>query len=145
MLTAEGVQALLKVKEQKLAHPETLTMNSYTESSYQCGTVSCIGGQLVLNQPEYAGGCLEAVEKAVYAKSLFKVEAAKILGFDIEEREDDRRVVESLFHISDWPEQLKQKWNCRSCQAAESAQIVAERIDLFIAEHYKPEEEVENG
>lgn len=49
MLTAEGVAALLKVKEQKLAAPESLIMSDYLTQERTINR-SCIGGQLILNR-----------------------------------------------------------------------------------------------
>lgn len=143
MLTAAGVEALLKVKKQKLADPETLEMASYTGSNHLCKTVSCIGGQIVLNQPEYEGMSLEEVEQAVYEKTTFKVAAASILGFDIEVEKVDKTVVDSLFHTSAWPYPFRDRYSSLvedySSKPSDFAKLVAERIDLFIAEHYKEE------
>ena len=142
MLTAAGVEVLLKVKEQKLANPETLEMGSFARSNHLGKTVSCIGGQIVLNQPEYEGMSLEEVEQAVYEKTTFKVAAASILGFDIEVEKVDK-TVDSLFYILFWPYPLRDRYSSlvKDCSSKPSdfAKLVAERIDLFIAEHYKEE------
>lgn len=148
MLTAAGVEALLKVKEQKLANPDSLAMGTFL-----CGTVSCIAGQLILNQPEYKEMTWQQITSAVYDTSSFTVEAGKILGFDLEdvdlEDEDDKegkyqQILASLFFTGCWPETLREKYrqlftNLDDYSSGNVAQLVAERIDQFIEEHYQEE------
>ena len=49
MLTKEGVEALLKVKAQKLSEPESLDMATCVKTNGSGYTVSCTAGQLVIN------------------------------------------------------------------------------------------------
>lgn len=139
MLTAAGVEALLKVKEQKLANPDSLAMGTFLY-----GTVSCIAGQLILNQPEYKEMTWQQITSAVYDKSSFTVEAGTILGFDLEDKDDmeceNRQILDSLFFTECWPETLREKYE-RIPPLATSyyAELVAERIDQFIEEHYQEE------
>lgn len=133
MLTAEGVKALLKVKEQKLAHPESLVMHDYfleTES----GICTCIGGQLILNK--YGLDKLRETSKVLCNCHVL---ASSILGMPVtkEEVEDDRTLdTDKLFYLSCWSESLRDSWNEEEEYSPERALVVAEVIDEFVATHY---------
>ena len=103
MLTKEGVEALLKVKAQKLSEPESLDMATWvkTECNGSGYTFSCIAGQLVINylasekrlEPNFIKQ--KTFEEWTAKSYLIKDTANKILGF----AEDDWEGTASLFDI----------------------------------------------
>ena len=134
MLTAAGVEALLKVKEQKLADPDSLVMYTFRDSF----GATCIGGQLILN--EYG------VEKLKEAQGMYcgchKL-ASSILGIPFKRSDpDEKRVTDSLFYRWDWDNDLVDRWQ-HSTSSDERAWIVAEVIDRFIDNYYQEEENVD--
>lgn len=101
MLTKEGVEALLKVKAQKLATPKSLNMATWIKTNGSGYTVSCIAGQLVINylasekrlEPNFIKQ--KTFEEWTAKSYLIKDTANKILGF----AEDDWEGTASLFDI----------------------------------------------
>lgn len=128
-------ELLLKIKEQVLAHPEHLDMTSgwisladgtecYAASAVAeligqpeklaaCGATACIAGWAVVLSPE--------AEEDGYIRNL----ASKLLGLTYGQSDN-------LFFVSGWPRQFGELYHdTRTPQ--ERAQVVAERIDHFIA------------
>lgn len=142
MLTAEGAKALLKVKEQKLAHPESLVMHSYFKET-ESGVCTCIGGQLILNK--YG---LDKLRETSEVPHNCHVLASSILGMPVtkEEVEEYRTPdTDKLFYVSYWSESLRNSWHEAEEYSPERALVVAEVIDKFVATHYKTEKETENA
>ena len=149
MLTAAGVEALLKVKEQKLSEPESLDMATWvkTECNGSGYTVSCTAGQLVINylaseerlEPNFIKQ--KTFEEWTAKSYLIKDTANKILGF----AEDDWEGTASLFDKVCWPEEFKQAYNKARGYSKERAEILGQVIDWFIKTNYKPEEVIENA
>lgn len=57
-------------------------------------------------------------------------------------------MLRTLFQTDEWSEELREKWldlKYSSACPAGFATLVEERIDLFIAEHYRTEEKTENA
>jgi hypothetical protein len=142
MLTAEGVKALLEVKEQKLAHPESLVMHSYLQET-ESGICTCIGGQLILNK--YG---LDKLRETSEVPCNCHVLASSILGMPVTKEEiyEDRTLdTDKLFYVSCWSESLINSWDEEEEYSPERALVVAEVIDKFVATHYKTEKETENA
>ena len=142
MLTAAGVEALLKVKEQKLADPDSLVMHTFRDPF----GATCIAGQLILN--EYGVEKLEEAEKEVFG---CRKVASSILGIHFkrwgEEGSETDSIfykqywdTDSLFYKQDWDNDLFDRWQ-RSTSSEERAQIVAEVIDRFISKYYNKGEQ----
>lgn len=140
MLTAEGVAALLKVKEQKLAAPESLIMSDYLTQERTINR-SCIGGQLILNRY----GIKKFIEAEKYDMGVH-ILAASILGISLTVEEAEANpITDELFHVSRWSDDLKDSWFKEEKYSLKRAQIVAEVIDRFISKHYKLEEVKEDA
>jgi hypothetical protein len=142
MLTKEGVEALLQVKAQKLAEPESLNMGVWiqTECDTPCGTVSCIAGQLIINkfiEENSADSNLNDLALEAYASQA----ASKILGFT----DDEWNITEDLFHRNYWPVDLHNAYARAAENSKERAEILGQVIDQFIKAHYKPEEKTKNA
>ena len=132
MLTAAGVEALLKVKEQKLADPDSLVMYTFRDSF----GATCIAGQLILN--EYGVEKLEEAEKEVFG---CRKVASSILGIHFKRSDlNEGSETDSLFYKQDWDNDLFDRWQ-RSTSSEERAQIVAEVIDRFISKYYNKGEQ----
>jgi hypothetical protein len=134
MLTAAGVEALLKVKEQKLADPDSLVMYTFRDPF----GATCIAGQLILN--EYGVEKLEEAEEMHFGCHKL---ASSILGIPFKRSDpDEERVTDSLFYKQDWDNDLFDRWQ-RSpfFSSEERAQIVAEVIDRFISKYYNKGEQ----
>jgi hypothetical protein len=129
MLTTAGVEALLKVKEQKLADPDSLVMHTYLDHF----GATCIGGQLILNK--YGMQRLKEAEQIDF--ECHKL-AGSIVGIPFEGDPDNQRITDSLFHRLYWDKDLYNRWQ-NSTTANERAQIVAEVINRFIAKNYQEE------
>lgn len=134
MLTKTGVEALLKVKEQKLADPDSLVMHTFRDSF----GATCIGGQLILN--EYGVEKLEEAEGIHFGchKLASSILVKPFKRFD----PDEERVTDSLFYWAAWDNDLVDRWQ-HSISSDERAQIVAEVIDRFIDTYYQEEENVD--
>lgn len=142
MLTKEGVEALLRVKAQKLAEPESLDMGVWiqTESDTPCGTVSCIAGQLIINKfiEENSADNLNLNNLIVDSPSR---DAYKILGFT----EDEWDIPHGLFHRNRWSDNFYYAYAKAESGSKERSETLGRVIDHFIAQHYKPEEVTENA
>lgn len=142
MLTKEGVAALLQVKAQKLAEPESLDMGCWiqTETDTPCGTVSCIAGQLIINKFIEENGTdsdLRNLETKGYPSQV----AYKILGF----RKDEWDIPFKLFHRNQWPADFYRAYANAAESSKKRAEILGQVIDYFIAQHYKPKEVTEDA
>lgn len=134
MLTAEGVKALIEVKEHKLAHPESLVMDFFFQES-ESGVCTCIAGQLILNK--YG---LDKLRETSKDSHNCHVLASSILGIPItkEEVEENRTLdTDELFCVSCWSDSLSDSWDETEKYSLERALLMAEVIDEFIATHYK--------
>lgn len=130
-------ELLLKVREQILREPRQFVMGTwYTEHPMEsedndelwmgveipnCGTAACIAGWAISiaekKSPHKASGTIGA--------------ASRYLDVKWEDAED-------LFYEDHWDDDLQERWENAS-SLDERAQIAAERIDQFIAEHDKQE------
>lgn len=134
MLTAKGKEALLKVKEQKLDHPESLVMHTYLQETESC-ICTCIGGQLIVNEYD-----LDKLRETSEVPFNCHVLAASILGMPVtlEEVEGNKSPeTDKLFYLSCWSESLIEDYDDTEEYSPERAQIVAKVIDEFIAAYYK--------
>lgn len=142
MLTKEGVAALLQVKAQKLAEPESLNMGVWvqTECDTPCGTVSCIAGQLIINKFIEENGADSNLNDLTF-EDYPSQDASKILGF----RKDEGDITDTLFHKSHWPADFYYAYAKAAENSRERAKILGQVIDHFIKAHYKSDEEIENA
>lgn len=130
--TAYGL--LMAVKRVILAEPKRVNMDLWLDkhvtpensgdSAPACGTVGCI-----------AGWC-----KAVMGRRLpAHVVTHRLLGFKMEHNEwgseEDHSTMRTLFYPESWPTLLRQRLGLLTPGTARYAQVVADRIDAFIAEH----------
>ena len=141
MLTTAGVEALLQVKAQKLAEPESLNMGVWvqTECDTPCGTVSCIAGQLIINKFIEENGADSNLNDLTFENSPSQA-ASKILGF----RKDEEDITDTLFHTGHWPADFYYAYKAAE-NSREQAKILGQVIDHFIKAHYKSDEEIENA
>ena len=143
MLTKEGVEALLKVKAQKLSEPESLDMRVWiqTETDTPCGTVSCIAGQLIINKfIEEDITSLLLLKGLTFESSVFQA-AYQILGFT----KDERNIPLNLFHREHWPDNFYYDYAKAASNSKKRAEILGQVIDWFIETNYKPEGVTENA
>ena len=141
MLTTAGVEALLQVKAQKLAEPESLNMGVWvqTECDTPCGTVSCIAGQLIINKFIEENGADSNLNDLTFENSPSQA-ASKILGF----RKDEEDITDTLFHTGHWSADFYYAYKAAE-NSREQAKILGQVIDHFIKAHYKSDEEIENA
>ena len=143
MLTKEGVEALLKVKAQKLSEPESLDMGVWiqTESDTSCGTVSCIAGQLIINKFIEEDITSLLLLKGLTLESSVSQAAYQILGFT----KDEWDIPLYLFHKNHWPDNFYYDYAKAAPNSKERAEILGQVIDWFIETNYKPKEVIENA
>lgn len=125
-----NVELLLRVKEQALREPKRIRMAYWftdgegedqdphhpIEFMQDCDTAGCIGGWgLVLAGVEHVCGWEHA-----------RQEMLRVFGLD--EPQAMR-----LFHLGHWPEDLRDRHYEAELFSIQRAQIIAERIDRFIA------------
>ena len=142
MLTKEGVAALLQVKAQKLAEPESLNMGVWvqTECDTPCRTVSCIAGQLIINKFIEENGADSNLNDLTFEGYPFQ-DASKILGF----RKDEGDITDTLFYTGHWTADFYYAYAKAAENSRERAKILGQVIDHFIKAHYKSDEEIENA
>ena len=124
---------LLRVKAQILAEPKQFIMGTwYTNfpdifdgdlwegvKVPNCGTAACIAGWIV------------ALHNNIKLNKAIGGHGTAAMYLNIRRYEANR-----LFYVENWPGDLRARWdNAKSLE--ERAQIAAERIDRFIAEHDK--------
>lgn len=143
--TKINVTLLREIAAKAIKYPETIEMRDWgmvakKDKEHPCGAVGCIAGTAVLmtdkkefrklaaDSMQAESFALEVSAKSfaleVSAKLKFRNRGTEILGLT-------KRQAEKLFLVEEWPYELAQKYKWAETKR-EEAQIIAERIELFI-------------
>lgn len=126
-----NVPLLLAVKEAILAEPLRINMDGWVFDSNDqiregqvppCGTVACIAG--------WAFSIINRLDKDALYEQFNSDTAAEMLDVS---NEYPAREAQRLFHVSGWPERFVRAIVGHKPGTPEYAQVVADRIDHFIA------------
>lgn len=128
-----NIPVLLQAKADILAHPDQCVMHSYYATVLElpdgpfaggCRTAGCIAGWMT--HRKYGEKTLAESRRRNYEEPLGDPETVATAYAELGVFEAHR-----LFHLSDWPRELREQYN-QARTSEEQSKIMAERIDRFI-------------